>query len=146
MALVDAQPKGRTSSDQFIPGCPFWRDPHVLADCANAQRPTPGARSGAVANSDSLIVLPPSSIQRPPLLFPRGIAVMKLLHRHRILSIVTSSLLLTEFLFFLLVALSVPIIKSIYILGLNAHVQPGQPATSVASKLRFGVWGLCSFR
>ena len=71
---------------------------------------------------------------------------MKALHRHRTLSIVTSALLLTEFLFFLLAALSVPIIKPMYILGVNSHVQPGQPATSVATKLRFGVWGLCAYR
>ena len=83
-----------------------------------------------------------------PSLFPRlppsGVVAMKALHRHRTLSIVTSALLLTEFLLFLLVALSLPIIKEIYILGVNAHVQPGQPATSVASRLRFGVWGVCA--
>lgn len=71
---------------------------------------------------------------------------MKLLHRHRTLSIVTASLLLVEFLLFLLVALSVPIIKTIYILGLNAQAQPGQPATSVATRVRFGVWGICTYR
>ncbi|KAF9647746.1 hypothetical protein BDM02DRAFT_3156019 [Thelephora ganbajun] len=70
---------------------------------------------------------------------------MKLLYRHKILSIVTSSLLLTEFILFLFVALSLPIIKSIYLLGVNSHVQPGQPVTSVATKLRFGVWGVCAY-
>jgi len=72
--------------------------------------------------------------------------VMKPLQRHRTLSIVTAGLLLTEFLLFLFAALSVPIIKSIYILGVNAHVQPGQPVTSVATRLRFGVWGVCGYR
>lgn len=71
---------------------------------------------------------------------------MKLLHRHKTLSVVTSGLLLTEFLLFLLVALSLPVIKSIYILGVKAYVQPGQPTTSVATRLRFGVWGLCAYR
>lgn len=69
---------------------------------------------------------------------------MKPLQKHKILSIATSCILLTEFLFFLLVALSVPIIKTIYLLGLNSITQPGQPVTSVATKLRFGVWGLCA--
>jgi len=69
---------------------------------------------------------------------------MKPLQKHKVLSIVTSSLLFTEFLFFLLVALSVPIIKSIYLLELTSKTQPGQPATSVATRLRFGVWGLCA--
>lgn len=73
-------------------------------------------------------------------------ATIKPLHRHRTLSVVTSSLLFTEFLLFLLVALSMPIVKPIYILGVNAQVQPGQPTTSVATRLRFGVWGLCAFR
>jgi len=70
---------------------------------------------------------------------------MKPLHRHTALSIATASLLSTEFLLFLLVALSLPVIKPIYLLAVNAHVQPGQPVTSVAVKLRFGVWGLCAF-
>lgn len=90
-----------------------------------------------------------SQLERRPLssLVPlRGIAAMKLLHRHRTLSIVTSGLLLTEFLFFLLVALSLPIVKSIYIMGVTAHVQPDQPVTSVATRLRFGVWGVCAHR
>lgn len=71
---------------------------------------------------------------------------MEPLQKHKVLSIVTSSLLVTEFLCFLLVALSVPIIKSIYLLALTSQVQPGQPATSVATRLRFGVWGLCAHR
>lgn len=71
---------------------------------------------------------------------------MKPLQKHKILSIVTSCLLLTEFIFFLLVALSVPIIKPIYLLELVSNPQPGQPATSVATRLRFGVWGLCAHR
>lgn len=71
---------------------------------------------------------------------------LKPLHRHKTLSIVTSALLLTEFLFFLLTALSLPIIKPIYLLGVNSQVQPGQPVTSVATRLRFGVWGACAYR
>ena len=73
-------------------------------------------------------------------------AAMRPLHRHRALSIATAGLLLTEFVLFLIVALSLPVVKPVYILGVNAHVQPGQPVTSVAIKLRFGVWGLCAFR
>ena len=70
---------------------------------------------------------------------------MKPLRKHPVISIVTSSLLLTDFLFFLLVALSVPIIKSIYLLSLDS-ITSGEPVTSVATRLRFGVWGMCAYR
>ncbi|KAI9465928.1 actin cortical patch SUR7/pH-response regulator pali [Lactarius psammicola] len=48
------------------------------------------------------------------------------------------------FLLFLLVALSLPIIKSIYLLQLEGITSPSQPATSVGTRLRFGVWGFCA--
>jgi len=69
---------------------------------------------------------------------------MRPLRRHKALSIVTANVLLIEFLLFLLVGLSVPIIKSIYILGVNAQAQSGEPVTSVATTVRFGVWGICA--
>ncbi|KAF8271126.1 hypothetical protein EI94DRAFT_1770589 [Lactarius quietus] len=48
------------------------------------------------------------------------------------------------FLLFLLVALSLPIIKSIYVLQIKSLTSPAQPETSVATQLRFGVWGFCA--
>ncbi|KAF7324289.1 hypothetical protein MSAN_02527600 [Mycena sanguinolenta] len=44
-------------------------------------------------------------------------------------------------LFSLLIGLSLPIIKQIYLLKVSSTSQ-GQPATSVATELRFGVWGV----
>jgi hypothetical protein len=47
-------------------------------------------------------------------------------------------------LLFLLVALSSPIIKSIYVLQLKADTSSTQPETSLGTQLRFGVWGFCA--
>ncbi|KDQ52799.1 hypothetical protein JAAARDRAFT_138073 [Jaapia argillacea MUCL 33604] len=63
------------------------------------------------------------------------------LAQHRTLSIFICVVLFLAFLFFLLVALSLPIIKTIYLLSLKAVPQAGQPATDVATEFRFGVWG-----
>ncbi|KAI0079260.1 hypothetical protein K474DRAFT_678575 [Panus rudis PR-1116 ss-1] len=48
--------------------------------------------------------------------------------------------------FFLLlpVALSLPIIKAIYLFDLDFGTEPGQPVTSIATNLRIGVWGTCA--
>jgi hypothetical protein len=48
--------------------------------------------------------------------------------------------------FFLFVALSLPIIKSIYLLKLDGHAVSDVPATSIGTELRFGVWGFCVTR
>jgi len=71
-------------------------------------------------------------------------AMTKPLQRHRALSIATSVILFVAFLFFLLIALSIPIIKTIYLLDLTATVRPGQPETNIATEVRFGVWGFCA--
>jgi len=56
----------------------------------------------------------------------------------------TSVFLLISFVLYLLVALSIPIIKPIYLFVLDFDTQPGQPATSIATDIRFGVWGYCA--
>jgi hypothetical protein len=57
---------------------------------------------------------------------------------------VTGFLLFGAFLHFLFVALSLPIIKSIYLLEISS--QTSQIQTTVATRLRFGVWGFCASR
>jgi len=63
---------------------------------------------------------------------------------HRGISISTFVLLFIAFLIFLLVALSTPIIKTIYLLKITASTNPNQPVTSIATILKIGVWGLCA--
>jgi len=58
----------------------------------------------------------------------------------------TGFCLFAAFLLFLLVALSLPIIKSIYLLQLDGITSSTQPTTSVGTRLRFGVWGFCATR
>jgi len=67
----------------------------------------------------------------------------KPLAKYRILSYICIGLLFTSFLLSLLIALSLPIVKQIYLLRVTSTVQ-GQPATSLATELRFGVWGVCA--
>lgn len=55
----------------------------------------------------------------------------------------TTFLLLCAFILFLLVALSLPIIKPIYLLQLDGIITNNQPETSIGTQVRFGVWGLC---
>lgn len=58
----------------------------------------------------------------------------------------TTFLLLCAFILFLLVALSLPIIKPIYLLQLDGIITNNQPETSIGTQVRFGVWGLCVTR
>ncbi|KAJ7134576.1 hypothetical protein C8R44DRAFT_770861 [Mycena epipterygia] len=60
-----------------------------------------------------------------------------------ILSYICIGLLLTACLLSLLIGLSLPIIKPIYLLRFYS-VRTGQPETSIATELRFGVWGVCA--
>ncbi|KAJ6559234.1 hypothetical protein DFH09DRAFT_523721 [Mycena vulgaris] len=62
---------------------------------------------------------------------------------YRILSWICIGLLFTAFLLSLLVGLSLPIIKPIYLLRFYS-VRTGQPDSSIATELRFGVWGVCA--
>ncbi|KAJ8454552.1 hypothetical protein ONZ45_g19261 [Pleurotus djamor] len=67
----------------------------------------------------------------------------KPLARHKFVSGVSFILLLTAFILMLLVALSLPIIKAVYLIVVKANVS-GLPLTSAATELRFGVWGVCA--
>ncbi|KAK7048317.1 hypothetical protein R3P38DRAFT_2868634 [Favolaschia claudopus] len=67
----------------------------------------------------------------------------KPLAAYRVLSYICIGLLFTAFLLSLLVGISLPIIKPIWLLKLQS-IRPGQPATTVATELRFGVWGACA--
>ena len=58
----------------------------------------------------------------------------------------TGFCLLTASILFLFVALSLPIIKTVYLLQINGHPSPSQPETSIGTELRFGVWGFCVTR
>lgn len=60
---------------------------------------------------------------------------------YRSLSVVAVLLLLAAFVLLLLVAISLPIIKPIYILALQTATQV--QGTTVTTQLRFGVWGVC---
>ncbi|KAF7299100.1 hypothetical protein MIND_00858300 [Mycena indigotica] len=67
----------------------------------------------------------------------------KPLAAYRVLSYVCIGLLFLAALFSLLVGLSLSIIKPIYILRVFS-TRTGQPVSSVATELRFGVWGVCA--
>ncbi|TFK50975.1 hypothetical protein OE88DRAFT_1712838 [Heliocybe sulcata] len=71
-------------------------------------------------------------------------ALLVPLRHHRTLSLFIHGLFFVAFLLFLLVALSLPIIKTIYLLTLHAEPRADQPATNVATELQFGVWGFCA--
>lgn len=64
-------------------------------------------------------------------------------HRYRCASVTAFIVLLVAFILYLLAALSLPIIKAIYLFQLNFTTE-NQPATSIATNFRFGVWGFCA--
>lgn len=63
--------------------------------------------------------------------------------RFRFAAVTCFLVLLFAFVLYLLPALSLPIIKPIYLLQINFNTA-NQPPTSVATNLRFGVWGFCA--
>jgi hypothetical protein len=67
-------------------------------------------------------------------------------HRNRRHATFTGFCLFTAFLLFLFIALSLPIIKAVYLLQINGHPSSSQPETSIGTELRFGVWGFCVTR
>ena len=67
------------------------------------------------------------------------------LARHLGISLTTCAIFLASFILFLLVGLSVTIIKPIYIFRIQFQTNPNQPVTSIATDLRFGVWGVCAY-
>ncbi|TFK88447.1 hypothetical protein K466DRAFT_645444 [Polyporus arcularius HHB13444] len=66
------------------------------------------------------------------------------LARHLKTSLTTSAFLFASFVLFLLVGLSLPLIKGIYLFELEFATNADQPVTSIATNLRFGVWGVCA--
>ncbi|KAF8627663.1 hypothetical protein AX15_004354 [Amanita polypyramis BW_CC] len=64
------------------------------------------------------------------------------LARYRVVSSAAVFLLLAAFVPLLLVAISLPIVKFIYILALQTTTQV--QTTTVATELRLGVWGICA--
>lgn len=67
-------------------------------------------------------------------------------HRNRRHATFTAFCLFTAFILFLFIALSLPIIKPVYLLQINGHPSSSLPETSIGTELRFGVWGFCVTR
>ncbi|KAJ2918544.1 hypothetical protein MD484_g1825, partial [Candolleomyces efflorescens] len=63
--------------------------------------------------------------------------------RYRIISGLSCFVLVCTFVLFLLVGLSLPIIKPVYLLVVRSTAPQSVP-TSIATELRFGVWGMCA--
>lgn len=73
----------------------------------------------------------------------------KRVHRHHrkrytVLVVAATLLLLAAFILQLLVALSLPIIKPVYLLAVVSTRTDEIVPTSIATQLRFGVWGYCA--
>jgi len=64
--------------------------------------------------------------------------------QHTTLIIVSEVLLLVAFILLLLVAISLPIVKPVFLLSLNAATTEGLIPTEIATEVRFGVWGYCA--
>ncbi|CCL98432.1 uncharacterized protein FIBRA_00429 [Fibroporia radiculosa] len=65
------------------------------------------------------------------------------LYKSKMLAALTSLLLLAAFILLLLVSLSVPIIKSIFLFHLTAHPASSVSGVSPSGNAWFGVWGYC---
>ncbi|KAK0494834.1 actin cortical patch SUR7/pH-response regulator pali [Armillaria luteobubalina] len=63
---------------------------------------------------------------------------------YREISIVSLVLLFIAFLLLLLVGISLTIIKAIYLIRVYSTAASDEPVTSIATELRFGVWGVCA--
>ncbi|PPQ93851.1 hypothetical protein CVT25_013561 [Psilocybe cyanescens] len=65
---------------------------------------------------------------------------------YKSISLVTIFLLFSSFLLFLLVSLSLTIIKPIYLFSLRSTAPaPESAPLSLATELRFGIWGFCAY-
>ncbi|KAI0292760.1 hypothetical protein BC826DRAFT_1018024 [Russula brevipes] len=64
--------------------------------------------------------------------------------RNRHHAVFTGFCLISASILFMFIALSLPIIKSVYLLQLSGQPASSQPATSIGTELRFGVWGFVS--
>ncbi|KAG2153202.1 hypothetical protein DEU56DRAFT_773646 [Suillus clintonianus] len=67
----------------------------------------------------------------------------RLLQGYTIVRLTSFTLFLTAFLLFLLVGLSLPIIKSIIIIKVSA-INSVDPVLNAITELQFGVWGVCA--
>jgi len=67
----------------------------------------------------------------------------KPLYAHRKISLVCVFLLFSAFILLFLVGISLPIVRSVYIVQVRSIVTA--PATSSATEIRFGVWGACAY-
>lgn len=67
------------------------------------------------------------------------------LARYPKVALISCAFLFSAFLLLLLVALSLPILKSIYLVQLTSKAVERTPL-SIATTLRFGVWGVCASR
>jgi len=68
---------------------------------------------------------------------------MRPLARYPVVAIISCLSLFVTFLFLLLVSLSLPIIKTIYLVQFRSTA-PSPTPLSIATELRFGVWGVCA--
>ncbi|KAF9486059.1 hypothetical protein BDN70DRAFT_964529 [Pholiota conissans] len=64
--------------------------------------------------------------------------------RYRIVTVLSVGLLFSSFLLLLLVSLSLPIIKPIYLLSVQSTTPVASQLRSLDTELRFGVWGVCA--
>jgi len=56
---------------------------------------------------------------------------------------ITAFFLLAASILLMFIALSLPIIKSIYMLRIDGHPSSSLPATSIGTEIRVGIWGFC---
>lgn len=74
-----------------------------------------------------------------------GRKVPRPLQKHIVISLTTFTIFFTAFLLFLLVGLSLTIIRSIYLVQVSA-LNSTNLASNAATSLYFGVWGVCATR
>jgi hypothetical protein len=70
----------------------------------------------------------------------------RLQKRYKVVTLLSAGLLFSAFLLLLLVALSLPITKTIYLLSVKSTTAVAQEQLTLATELRFGVWGVCATR
>ncbi|KAF8190781.1 hypothetical protein BJ912DRAFT_902822 [Pholiota molesta] len=68
----------------------------------------------------------------------------RLQKRYKVVTLLSAGLLFSAFLLLLLVALSLPITKTIYLLSVKSTTAVAQEQLTLATELRFGVWGVCA--
>ena len=66
--------------------------------------------------------------------------------RHTAIVGLAITLLVTSFVLLLLVSISLPILKAVYLFTLEAKDVEDLLPTSIGTEVRFGVWGYCATR